>query len=70
MTGLIIEKKSLDMSTGLSRDLYAVATNEQTPLSVGVSLTFEAYITSWTTDKATAENILRYIESLGEEVRP
>ena len=62
MNCLIVEKTVVDISSGRRRSLFAVATSERVPLSVRMSLTHEAHLTAWTSDRKAAEDTQKLIE--------
>jgi len=60
MNALLVEKETIDLRRGQqSRQTnYAVATSERIPQSVCFSLTYEAHLTQWTTDRKAAGQLL------------
>ena len=44
---------------------FAVATSERHPLAVRTSLTYEAHMTEWTTDRQHAEEVASLLEKVG-----
>jgi len=58
MNALIVEKTTVDLKTGASVNQFAVATSDPIPLSVAYSLTFEGYLTRWTTSRTEVETTL------------
>ena len=62
MTSIVVEKEEVILSDGTRSNSFAVATSEPTPHSVCRSLTFEAYLTAWDSDRSKVEKLQRQIE--------
>ena len=66
MKALIVEKEIIDIRQNPSprRTDFAIATSVRIPQSVCYSLTYEAHLTPWQPDRATAETLLAAIDKL------
>ena len=62
MKSLIVEKTVIDLRGGKHTELYAVATTEPHNDITRWSLTFESYLTPWSSDRAGVEKLQRKIE--------
>ena len=60
----VIEERVLIRASGNIAE-FAVATRERHPLSVRTSLTYEAHMTEWTTDRKHAEAVASLLEKVG-----
>lgn len=62
MNSLIVEKTIVNLREGERTECYAVATDEPHNDIAAWSLTFEAYLTPWSSDRAGVEALQRKIE--------
>ena len=67
MKSIIAEKLLLDLATGATTAVYAVATSERNPYSIRTSLTYEGHLTEWDPDRTAVEALQRIIEAGAEE---
>ena len=59
MKTTIVEK--LEIGNGTRKELFAVATSQRNVFSVRTSLTYEAHLTEWTSNRQLAELQSRYL---------
>lgn len=62
MKSLIVEKTIVNLRGGERTECYAIATAEPNNYIACWSLTFEAYLTPWSSDRAGVEDLQRKIE--------
>lgn len=62
MKSIIVAKTIVNLRNGDKTECYAVATTEPNKYSIRRSLTFEAYLTPWSSDRAGVEALQRKIE--------
>lgn len=62
MKSLIVKKTIVNLHGGERTEYYAVATTEPNNYIANWSLTFEAYLTPWSSDRAGVEALQRKIE--------
>lgn len=67
MISLIVEKNTIDMTTGARKTQWALVTQKKNIHSVVLSLTWEGYLTAWNENRAEVDNLQTILE---KEVKP